>query len=151
MAFCPELMRNMETKSLAEEVLKFGSFLVEANVLCDAHFKKSVTQYLAFKKKLLESWGPSGSLSHMNDLGEMWLGLDGWTKAPEVMRIFDSLLCLVIRTPYSFDFKEEAFRVFDYNEGLKALRCSRSLFSLEGHAALASVSTAPVHESMLMR
>ena len=45
----------MEAKSLAEEVPRFGSVLLEANVLCYADVNKAVTQYLAYNKKLLKS------------------------------------------------------------------------------------------------
>ena len=125
--------------SLAEEIFRLGIALVEAKVLCDADVKKAVTQHLAFNKKLLKSWGPSGSVSYMTDLGQMSLGLDGWTKAPELRKILDCLLCLVIRIPYNLYFRDEAFGVVDYNEGLTALPCSRSWISLEGVAASASV------------
>ena len=64
----------------------------------------------------------------------------------------DCMSSLVVPSPYTFDYEDEASRVVDYNEGLIAIPCSRSSFSLEGVAS-ASILTALVqvaHESMLM-
>ena len=153
-AFCPELTRIEEAKSLAEDVLRFGSVLAEAKVSYYADFKKTVAQYLAFNKKLLKSWGPRGSVSYITNLIKMWVGLDWWKKSPGLREILDCLLCLVISSPYSFDIEIEVFVGVDYKEGLTVLRCSRSWFWIQGVAASVSVSTSLVqlvHESMLMR
>ena len=72
-----------------------------------------MTQYLAFNKKLLKSWGPSGFVSYMTYQGKMWLSLDERTKAPELGKILDRLLCLDFGSPYSFDFDDETFGVVD--------------------------------------
>ena len=47
MGFCSELMRNVHAKSLAEQVLRLNSVLVELRKNCDANPRKALTQYLA--------------------------------------------------------------------------------------------------------
>ena len=92
-------MRSLESKTVAEEVLRFSSILVEPDVLCDSDVKKAVTQNLAFNKKQLNSWGPNGSVFCMFDLRILWLGVDGWIKTLELRKILDCLLCSVIGSP----------------------------------------------------
>ena len=84
----------------------------------------------------------------------MWLGLDECKKAQQLRKILDYLPCLVIRSPDSFDYEDEARGVVDYNEGLTALHCNRISFSLERVAASALLSSSlkqMVNKSMLMR
>ena len=69
--FCPEVTRSVEVKCLAEKVLRLGIVLVEAKVLCYADVEKALTQYLAFNKKLLKSWGAKGSVFYMTALAKM--------------------------------------------------------------------------------
>ena len=116
LAFCAELIWKVEVKSLAEELPRFGSVLVEAKVLCNADVMKAVTQYSAFKKKLFNSWCPYGLVYFMTNLGKLCLGLHGWTKTTELRRILNCLLCLLIRSWYSFDFEDEAFGVVEYSK-----------------------------------
>ena len=113
MAFCQELMRKVETKSLADEILRFGSVLVEAKLLCVADVKKAVMPYLPFNKKLIQFSRPGWSVSYSTDLGKPWLGLIRWTKSLELRRILDCSLFLVIRITCSFDFEAEAFRAVE--------------------------------------
>ena len=69
MAFCPELFRLVEAKSKDPRNLETGQCFVEAKMLFNADVGETVTQYLAFNKKLFKSWGSSGSVSYMTDLG----------------------------------------------------------------------------------
>ena len=103
---------------------------------------------------MLRSWGQSGLVFYMTDLGKMSLALEERQKAQELRNILGSLLSLVIRSPCSFDFEDEAIGVVDHNEGLTDLHRNKNWFSLEKDAVSASVLSSLVqvaHESVLIR
>ena len=104
MAFCPDLIRSVESKSLPEYVHRFNSVLVEVKVMCKADVKNSVTQDLVLNKKLPRFRCPSESVSYMIDIENMSQGIDGRQKAPVLKNNTRLPTVLVIRSLYNFDF-----------------------------------------------